>query len=44
VPKAIADTLGAQGRRLLGYDTRLPTSTEEFFVPDGERLYKPNQG
>jgi ectoine hydroxylase-related dioxygenase (phytanoyl-CoA dioxygenase family) len=44
VPKAIADTLGPQGRRLIGYDTRLPTSMEEFFVPEGERLYKPNQG
>jgi len=44
VPKDIADALGPQGRRLLGYDTRLPTSLEEFFVPEGERLYKPNQG
>jgi ectoine hydroxylase-related dioxygenase (phytanoyl-CoA dioxygenase family) len=44
VPKSIADTLGPQGRRLLGYDTRLPTSLDEFFVPDTERLYKPNQG
>lgn len=44
VPKPIADALGAQGRRLLGYDTRLPTSLDEFFVPDAERLYKPNQG
>lgn len=44
VPKAIADSLGPQGRRLLGYDTRLPVSMDEFFVPDSERLYKPNQG
>lgn len=44
VPKPIADSLGPQGRRLLGYDTRLPTSMEEFFVPEGARLYKPNQG
>ncbi len=44
VPKAIADSLGPQGRRLLGYDTRLPSSMDEFFVPEGERLYKPNQG
>lgn len=44
VPAPIADALGPQGRRLLGYDTRLPTSMDEFFVPEGERLYKPNQG
>ena len=44
VPRAIAEQLGAQGRRLIGYDTRLPTSLDEFFVPDSERLYKPNQG
>ena len=44
VPKAIADALGPQGRRLLGYDTRLPSSMDEFFVPEAERLYKPNQG
>ncbi|APV49652.1 hypothetical protein BWI17_08155 [Betaproteobacteria bacterium GR16-43] len=44
VPQEIAGALGPQGRRLLGYDTRLPTSLDEFFVPEGERLYKPNQG
>lgn len=44
VPAAIADTLGPQGRRLLGYDTRLPTTMDEFFLPESERLYKPNQG
>ena len=40
----ISDQLNAQGRRLLGFDTRLPTSMEEFFLPDDQRLYKPNQG
>lgn len=44
VPREIADALGPQGRRLLGYDTRLPTTLDEFFVPDEQRLYKPNQG
>lgn len=44
VPAAIADSLGPQGRRLLGYDTRLPTTMDEFFLPEAERLYKPNQG
>jgi len=40
----ISDQLNEQGRRLLGFDTRLPISMEEFFLPDEERLYKPNQG
>lgn len=40
----ISDQLNAQGRRLLGFDTRLPTSMEEFFLPEDQRLYKANQG
>ncbi len=44
VPESIAGELGPQGRRLLGYDTRLPASLDELFLPEAERLYKPNQG
>jgi ectoine hydroxylase-related dioxygenase (phytanoyl-CoA dioxygenase family) len=44
VPRAIADALNPQARRILGFDTRLPTSLEELFVPEQDRLYKPNQG
>jgi ectoine hydroxylase-related dioxygenase (phytanoyl-CoA dioxygenase family) len=44
VPQEIASALNAQGRRLLGYDTRLPTSLEELHLPENERLYKPGQG
>lgn len=40
----ISDQLNEQGRRLVGFDTRLPTSMEEFFLPEEERLYKPSQG
>ena len=40
----ISGQLNDQGRRVLGFDTRLPTSMEEFYVPDGQRLYKPDQG
>jgi ectoine hydroxylase-related dioxygenase (phytanoyl-CoA dioxygenase family) len=43
IPVSIADQLNAQARRILGYDTRLPSSLEEFFVTDDKRLYKPNQ-
>lgn len=44
IPPAISASLNAQGRRIIGFDTRLPTSLAEFFVPDEQRLYKPGQG
>jgi len=44
VPEAIAQDLSLQARRILGFDTRVPTSLDEFFRPDSERLYKPGQG
>jgi ectoine hydroxylase-related dioxygenase (phytanoyl-CoA dioxygenase family) len=44
VPEAIAGRLGPQGRRLLGYDTRIPASLDELFLPEDRRLYKANQG
>lgn len=44
VPNEISDQLNAQARRLIGFDTRLPCSLDEFFVPDDQRLYKSNQG
>jgi len=44
VPAQLADRLNPQARRLLGYDTRLPASLQELFLPQGQRLYKPNQG
>jgi len=43
IPQEIATQLNDQARRIIGYDTRLPTHLGEFFVSDGERLYKPNQ-
>jgi ectoine hydroxylase-related dioxygenase (phytanoyl-CoA dioxygenase family) len=44
VPAPIAGALNPQARRIIGFDTRLPTSLEEFFVPEERRLYKPGQG
>jgi ectoine hydroxylase-related dioxygenase (phytanoyl-CoA dioxygenase family) len=44
VPQAIIDRLGADGKRLVGMNVRMPTSLEEFYLPENERLYKPNQG
>ncbi|MCC6647670.1 MAG: phytanoyl-CoA dioxygenase family protein [Polyangiaceae bacterium] len=43
-PKEVVDALGPVGRRFLGFDTRVPASLAEYFVPPERRLYKPNQG
>ncbi len=43
VPPDISDQLNEQARRILGFDSRLPSSLEEFFVPDNQRLYKGGQ-
>jgi ectoine hydroxylase-related dioxygenase (phytanoyl-CoA dioxygenase family) len=40
----IVTELNEQGRRLIGFDTRLATTMEEFFLPEDQRLYKANQG
>ena len=44
LPDSITGQLNAQARRLIGFDTRLPSSLEEFFLPEDQRLYKPGQG
>jgi len=44
VPPEISGRLNAQARRLIGFDTRLPASLDEFFLPEAERLYRPGQG
>jgi len=36
--------LGERGRRFLGFNVRVPTSLEEYYVPEEKRLYKANQG
>lgn len=43
IPPKIANNLNTQARRIIGFDTRLPSSLKEFFLPENERLYKPNQ-
>jgi ectoine hydroxylase-related dioxygenase (phytanoyl-CoA dioxygenase family) len=44
VPANIIDRLGPDGQRLLGMNVRMPTSLDEFYLPEDKRLYKPNQG
>lgn len=35
--------MGSDARRLVGWNVRVPTSLEEFYLPESERLYKPGQ-
>ncbi len=44
VDKSVIAQLGERGRRFLGFDVRMPVSLEEYYLPVGQRPYKPNQG
>jgi ectoine hydroxylase-related dioxygenase (phytanoyl-CoA dioxygenase family) len=44
VTPEVLESLGEVGRRLLGFNVRMPTSMEEYYVPEEQRLYKANQG
>jgi len=44
IPNNISDNLNPLARRIIGFDTRLPTNLDEFFLPEEERFYKANQG
>jgi ectoine hydroxylase-related dioxygenase (phytanoyl-CoA dioxygenase family) len=44
VPAELIASLGPDGQRLIGMNVRVPTSLDEFYLPEAERLYKPNQG
>jgi ectoine hydroxylase-related dioxygenase (phytanoyl-CoA dioxygenase family) len=43
IPSEISDQLNEQARRIIGFDTRLPSSLQEFFQPEENRLYKGGQ-
>jgi hypothetical protein len=43
IPESISNQLNAQAKRIIGYDTRIPSSLEEFFQPEDKRLYKGGQ-
>jgi len=47
-PRMLAQTPGMEdlnesARKFLGFDVRMPQSLEEFYLPEAQRLYKPNQ-
>jgi len=43
VDEDFIQSLGEDGRRLMGWNVRVPTSLDEFYLPEEERLYKPGQ-
>ncbi len=43
IPTSISDQLNQQARRIIGFDTRIPTTLEEFFQPEEKRFYKGGQ-
>ena len=44
IDSEIVGVLNNQAKRILGFDSRVPASLEEFFLPENERLYKTGQG
>jgi ectoine hydroxylase-related dioxygenase (phytanoyl-CoA dioxygenase family) len=36
--------VGETGRRFLGFDVRMPSTLEEYYLPEDQRLYKAGQG
>jgi ectoine hydroxylase-related dioxygenase (phytanoyl-CoA dioxygenase family) len=44
IPPDILAVLGETGGRFLGFNVRIPTSLDEYYLPPDKRLYKPNQG
>jgi ectoine hydroxylase-related dioxygenase (phytanoyl-CoA dioxygenase family) len=44
LPADRVPTLSPVLHRLLGFDVRMPTSLDEYYVDPADRLYKPNQG
>jgi len=43
IPNDIIGKLNPTAKRIIGFDTRLPSSLEEFYQPEESRLYKSNQ-
>jgi ectoine hydroxylase-related dioxygenase (phytanoyl-CoA dioxygenase family) len=44
VAPEIVESMGARGRRFLGFNVRMPASLEEYYLPPEDRLYKADQG
>ena len=40
----LLETTSERVKRFLGFNVRVPASMDEYYVPDEQRLYKPNQG
>lgn len=43
IPPIDVSTLDSTQLQLLGFNVRVPTSLDEYYLPEDQRLYKPNQ-
>ncbi len=43
IPEQLTNQLNDQARRIVGFDTRIPSNLEEFFQPIDKLFYKPGQ-
>lgn len=44
MPREMIDGMDDVGKRFIGWNVRVPTNLEEYYVPPAERLYKSGQG
>lgn len=44
LPKEMVEKFSDNMKRLIGYNVRVPSSLEEFYLPNEERMYKAGQG
>jgi ectoine hydroxylase-related dioxygenase (phytanoyl-CoA dioxygenase family) len=44
IPSDYLPQLDNTQRQLLGFNVRVPTSLDEYYLPESDRLYKPHQG
>ncbi len=44
MPRGMIDSMDEVGRRFIGWNVRVPSSLEEYYVAPSERLYLPGQG
>ena len=40
----VINSLSDTGKRLISMNVKVPNNKMEFYLPENERLYKPNQG
>jgi ectoine hydroxylase-related dioxygenase (phytanoyl-CoA dioxygenase family) len=44
MPQEMIDAMPEAGKRFIGWNVRVPSSLEQYYVPPGERMYRAGQG